>query len=76
MVKWIMLGISIFFLSNLVTAAPSLTERPTVIRVVMDDNYPPYVFKNEDGQLQGILVDQWQQWEKVTGTKAELHAMD
>uniref|UniRef100_UPI004049E34D transporter substrate-binding domain-containing protein n=1 Tax=Cephaloticoccus sp. TaxID=1985742 RepID=UPI004049E34D len=42
----------------------------------MDDNYPPYVFKNEDGQLQGILVDQWQQWEKVTGTKAELHAMD
>ncbi|QYM77725.1 transporter substrate-binding domain-containing protein [Horticoccus luteus] len=48
----------------------------SVVRVVMDDNYPPYIFKDADGRLQGILVDQWAAWEHVTGIKAELHAMD
>ena len=26
------------------------------IKVVMDDNYPPYVFRNSEGELQGILI--------------------
>lgn len=42
------------------------------IRVVMDDNYPPFAFKDEQGGLQGILVDQWRLWEKATGIQAEL----
>jgi ABC-type amino acid transport substrate-binding protein len=29
------------------------------ITVVTDDNYPPYIFRDKDGNLQGILVDQW-----------------
>lgn len=46
------------------------------IRVVMDDNYPPFIFKTANGKLQGILVDQWRLWEEKTGVSVELHAMD
>lgn len=58
-------------------AAPEANSgTPKVIRVVMDDNYPPYVFKNAQGKLQGILVDQWKLWEEKTGITAELTGMD
>ena len=40
----------------------------------MDDNYPPYVFRDNEGQLGGILVDQWTLWEKKTGVKVQLTA--
>jgi len=46
------------------------------ISVVMDDNYPPYVFRDSVGRLQGILVDQWALWSEKTGVKAQLFAMD
>ncbi|MCE5287138.1 MAG: transporter substrate-binding domain-containing protein [Pelosinus sp.] len=42
------------------------------ITVTTDDNYPPYSFRNSDGQLQGILIDQWQLWEQKTGIKVKL----
>ncbi len=42
------------------------------IRVVMDNNYPPYAFMNEQGEMQGILVDQWKLWEERTGVKVEI----
>ena len=53
-------------------AAPS----PRAIKVVMDDNYPPYVFLDGTGKPQGILVDRWRLWEERTGIRAEIHAMD
>jgi PAS domain S-box-containing protein len=46
------------------------------IRVVMDNNYPPYAFLNSEGRLQGVLVDQWQLWQKKTGIRVEIKAMD
>ncbi|MCY6369431.1 diguanylate cyclase domain-containing protein [Clostridium ganghwense] len=46
------------------------------IKVVMDNNYPPYVFKDSSGNLQGILIDQWKLWEMKTGIKVEIVAMD
>ena len=49
---------------------------PKAIKVVMDDNYPPYVFRDGNGRLQGILVDQWRLWEGKTGIRADVHAMD
>ena len=49
---------------------------PQRIRVVMDDNYPPFVFKTPEGALQGILIDQWRLWEQKTGVRVELQAMD
>jgi two-component system cell cycle sensor histidine kinase/response regulator CckA len=45
------------------------------VRVVMDDDYAPYVFRSDDGELQGILIDQWRLWEQKTGIRAEIHAM-
>ena len=41
----------------------------------MDNNYPPYIFLDEQGNAQGILVDQWSLWEKRTGVKVELSAI-
>jgi PAS domain S-box-containing protein len=46
------------------------------ITVVSDDNYPPYIFRNSNGVIQGILVDEWKLWEKKTGIKVNLIAMD
>ena len=46
------------------------------LRVVMDDNYPPFVFRSPDGRLQGILVDQWRLWEKKTGVPVEIRGME
>ncbi len=42
----------------------------------MDDNYPPYVFRNDEDKLQGILVDEWKLWSRKMGTPVEIHAMD
>jgi len=46
------------------------------IRVVLDDNYPPYCFLDDDGKPQGILVDEWHLWEKRTGVAVKLSAVD
>lgn len=46
------------------------------IRVVMDDNYPPYAFRDKEGQLQGILIDRWRLWEKTTGIKVTIIGKD
>ncbi|MBK5261901.1 MAG: transporter substrate-binding domain-containing protein [Peptostreptococcaceae bacterium] len=45
------------------------------IRVVLDDNYPPFVFKDSAGNPQGIIVDQWKLWEKKTGIAVKLYPM-
>ena len=55
---------------------PAHAARPAAIKVVMDNNYPPYVFQDNNGKLQGILIDQWRLWEQKSGIKAEIHAMD
>lgn len=46
------------------------------ITVVSDDNYPPYIFRDDKGFLQGIIVEQWNLWQKKTGIKVNLIAMD
>ncbi|WP_319585792.1 PAS domain S-box protein [uncultured Desulfobulbus sp.] len=46
------------------------------VRVVMDNNYPPYVFVNSEGQVQGILADQWRLWQEKTGIQVEITATD
>lgn len=46
------------------------------LTVVSDDTYPPYIFRDEQGKLQGIVIDQWNLWEKKTGTKVTVIGMD
>ena len=57
------------------TPAGVAAEKPASIRVVMDDNYPPFVFRGGDGRLQGILIDQWDLWEEKTGIKVDCIGM-
>ncbi len=47
-----------------------------IIRVVSDNNYPPYVFLDKKGRLQGIVVDQWRAWESATGMKVDIQGFD
>ena len=42
------------------------------LHVVSDDNYPPYLFRNADGQVEGYLVDLWRQG--GTGIRSTLTA--
>lgn len=49
---------------------------PASLVVAMDDNYPPYVFRDSDGQLKGYLVDQWRLWQQKTGIPVDIRATD
>ncbi|MYL83537.1 PAS domain S-box protein [Desulfovibrio aerotolerans] len=49
---------------------------PKAITVVMDKDYPPYIFMASDGSAQGILVDAWKLWEEKTGVPVLLRPMD
>ncbi len=51
------------------------TAEQPAIRVVVDDNYPPYAFRDQDGQIRGIIPDQWKEWSKVTGREIRLMPM-
>ncbi|MDI1312737.1 PAS domain S-box protein [Prosthecobacter sp.] len=71
---FILLLLSFLFVSLDVSGQESAI--PHTISVVTDDNLPPYVFRNNEGELQGIIIDQWRAWEKRTGVTAEIHGMD
>ncbi|WP_085316900.1 ATP-binding protein [Derxia lacustris] len=55
---------------------PALADASAAIHVVMDDNYPPYVFRDAMGRVQGLLIDEWAAWERATGTPVEIEATD
>lgn len=46
------------------------------ISVVLDDDYPPYSFRDAQGKLQGITEDRWALWSKKTGIAVNLLGMD
>jgi PAS domain S-box-containing protein len=75
----LLVGIFLLLTSWLVSCSPSgIFEHAApvrTLRVVMDNNYPPYVFEDDEGGLRGILVDQWQLWEEQTGVKVEITAL-
>jgi len=57
-------------------AGPDTLGARRVLTVVMDDNYPPYVFRDSEGALSGYLVDSWKLWEEKTGVQVRLLATD
>jgi len=67
-----------WFLLLFIVVAPAIAQPSgqRSIRVVMDNNYPPFVFRDSEGKLEGILVDEWRLWDKHTGIRVEIHAMD
>ncbi|HAQ64936.1 MAG TPA: hypothetical protein DCR43_03640 [Bacteroidales bacterium] len=69
--------LALFILS---TFLPCYSAEPATgrkaVTVVTDDNYPPYIFRDEHGSLTGFLVDEWRLWEKKTGVKVTMLGMD
>ncbi|MDB6004482.1 MAG: hypothetical protein JWR15_1469, partial [Prosthecobacter sp.] len=74
-VSFIMLSLAFLGALSLDVSAQE-PATPHTIKVVTDDNFPPYVFRDNEGKLQGIVIDQWRVWEKRTGVTAEIHGMD
>ena len=71
--------LAVLALAMLVSSGPSFSAgltRPASITVVMDDNYPPYVFRDANGQVQDLLKDRWALWSQRTGIAVNLQAME
>jgi len=45
-----------------------------VLRVIGDENYPPYLFLDAAGHEEGLLVDLWKLWARKTGIAVTLKA--
>ncbi|HKZ12122.1 MAG TPA: EAL domain-containing protein [Rhodanobacteraceae bacterium] len=74
---WMIRGLVAVLLALAVvpTGAPDAAP-PARIRVAGDGNYPPYMFIDAGGQLQGYEVDMWRLFEEHTGIKVDLMPMD
>ena len=56
--------------------APSPASAPAgmkVLRVVSDENFPPYTYRNSDGGPEGLLIDRWRLWSRKTGVPVEFN---
>ena len=69
---WILSLAFLLIHTTYVYAAPPEIK---TISVVMDDNYPPYSFRDDQGNLQGITLDQWKLFEQKTGIKVTITGM-
>ncbi|MFB0935879.1 MAG: EAL domain-containing protein [Propionivibrio sp.] len=69
--RLILLAMLGLFGVNGIAATPSDS-----IRVVLDDNYPPYIFRDSNGQVQGVLKDLWELWQQRTGVTVDFQPMD
>ncbi len=65
-----------FLIPLLVLATAAVPAFPATLTVAVDDNYPPYIFRNGQGEIEGYLPDLWRLWEKRTGTTVQLLATD
>ena len=58
-------------------AAPAAAgTAPAVLRVVGDDNYPPFLFKDAEGRTVGYVADWWALWSRKTGVAVQLQATE
>ncbi|HQR03669.1 MAG: EAL domain-containing protein [Proteobacteria bacterium] len=52
--------------------APGTPATPGALHVVLDDNYPPFIFRDSAGKATGFLVDLWDRWSQQTGVPVRL----
>ena len=64
------------FLLLLSLVAFAASTPPAELVFVSDDNYPPYLFRTQDGRLQGILKDEWELWSRTTGIPVKVEGME
>ncbi|WP_265948597.1 EAL domain-containing protein [Dechloromonas sp. A34] len=69
-----LLALLAFILAGLPVQAE--VASPSSIRVVLDDNYPPYSFRAANGQVQGILKELWALWAQRTGIAVDFQPME
>jgi diguanylate cyclase (GGDEF)-like protein/PAS domain S-box-containing protein len=74
LLRWVLGALMLVSLCCHLDASAAMA-RPASITVVMDDNYPPYIFRDGRGQVQGILKDTWALWSQRTGIAVNLQAM-
>ncbi len=58
---------------------PGPTQPPAdlrVLRVVSDENFPPYTYRNSDGGPEGLLIDRWRLWSRKTGVPVEFNLLN
>ena len=64
-------------LTTLVPTAAIAQETPQkILRVVSDDNYPPFLFIDPQGRAIGYVADWWALWSQKTGVKVDLQALE
>ena len=67
----------LFLVVLLLASAPaSMAGQSAPLRVVLDDSYPPYIFRDAQGEVQGILKDLWSLWSQRTGVAIDFQATD
>jgi PAS domain S-box-containing protein len=69
------LGLFVAMLAAAVCAQAAFPP-PEVLVVVSDDSYPPYLFRNGSGYLEGIIVDKWALWSRRTGVRVSVVGME
>ncbi|MET3123647.1 diguanylate cyclase (GGDEF)-like protein/PAS domain S-box-containing protein [Oxalobacteraceae bacterium GrIS 2.11] len=74
--RWSGLGCLALALGLAPSQVPAADQTPAKLRVAMDDDYPPYIFRDSNGALTGYLVDVWKLWATKTGVSVELVATD
>lgn len=62
----------ILVFSGLAGTAHGFAAPAESITVISDDNYPPYLFKDANGNTVGIVADYWKLWEQKTGVNVTL----
>jgi diguanylate cyclase (GGDEF)-like protein/PAS domain S-box-containing protein len=68
---WTLLG-TLAYSAMLFASLPVGDAWAEAITVISDDNYPPYLFKDANGNTVGIVADFWKLWEQKTGVKVTL----
>jgi len=71
----VMAWIAALFAACAACAAPP-ADFSGVLVVVSDDRYPPYLFRDDSGRLQGILKDKWELWSERSGVRVEIRGME
>jgi len=56
--------------------AAASTPSPRPLVVVADDDFPPYLFRDKQGRLIGLLADEWMLWSRKTGVPVDLRPME
>lgn len=72
--QWFRNALSGLIAALMLAAGLVRAEAGPALKVVLDESYPPYVFRQDDGKLVGYLVDLWELWEKHSGRPVELTA--